>query len=144
MTCGLHGSPPIGETMRRPTGGLKALALSSTPWRRKSVSFGWPNNWSVEASTASPSSLRYAGQMGSPSRVPERFKKGTTKPATFISRAAPSAATTIVGIPGLPVCLTAAAGCGVIDTLLCAHGIVVNLLPPDAFEEQLGRAGQRW
>jgi len=38
----------------------------------------------------------------------------------------------------------AAAGCGVIDTLLSAHGIVVNLLPPDAFEEQLGRAGQRW
>jgi hypothetical protein len=38
----------------------------------------------------------------------------------------------------------AAAGCGVIDTLLGAHGVVVNLLPPEAFEEQLGRAGARW
>ena len=38
----------------------------------------------------------------------------------------------------------AVAGCGVIDTLLGAHGVVVNLLPPEAFEEQLGRAGQRW
>ena len=35
-------------------------------------------------------------------------------------------------------------GCGVIDTLLGAHGVVVNLLPPEAFEEQLGRAGQSW
>jgi len=38
----------------------------------------------------------------------------------------------------------AVAGCGVIDTLLGAHGVVVNLLPPEAFEEQLGRAGQSW
>ena len=38
----------------------------------------------------------------------------------------------------------AAAGCGVIDTLLGSHGVVVNLLPPEAFEEQLERSGQRW
>ena len=38
----------------------------------------------------------------------------------------------------------AAAGCGVIDTLLGPDGVAVNLLPPEAFEEQLGRAGQRW
>ena len=38
----------------------------------------------------------------------------------------------------------AAAGCGVIDTLLGSHGVVVNLLPPEGFEEQLRRAGQRW
>ena len=38
----------------------------------------------------------------------------------------------------------AVAGCGVIDTLLGAHGVVVNLLPPEAFEVQLGRADQRW
>lgn len=38
----------------------------------------------------------------------------------------------------------AAAGCGVIDTLLGSHGVVVNLLPPEAFEDQLGRAGHRW
>jgi len=38
----------------------------------------------------------------------------------------------------------AAAGCGVIDTLLGPHGVVVNLLPPEAFEEQLGRANHRW
>ncbi len=31
--------------------------------------------------------------------------------------------------------LAAAAGCGVIDTLLGSHGVVVNLLPPEAFEE---------
>ena len=37
----------------------------------------------------------------------------------------------------------AVAGCGVIDTLLGAHGVVVNLLPPEAFEEQPGRAGHR-
>jgi hypothetical protein len=37
-----------------------------------------------------------------------------------------------------------AAGCAVIDTLLGAHGIVVNLLPPEAVEEQLGRAGRSW
>ena len=40
--------------------------------------------------------------------------------------------------------LAAAAGCGVIDTLLRAHGVVVNLLPPEGFDEQPGRAGQRW
>jgi len=40
--------------------------------------------------------------------------------------------------------LAAAAGCGVIDTLLGSHGVVVNLLPPEAFEDQLGRAGHRW
>lgn len=38
----------------------------------------------------------------------------------------------------------AAAGCEVIDTLLGEHGLVVSLLPPEAFEEKLGRAGQRW
>jgi len=40
--------------------------------------------------------------------------------------------------------LAAAAGCGVIDTLLGSHGVVVNLLPPEAFEDQVGRAGHRW
>src|SRR5438094_265265 len=79
--------------------------LLSAPWKHRSVSFAWPNTWRVGASTASRYSLRYARQMGSPSRVPKRFTKGISKPATFISRAAPSAATTIVGIPGLPVCL---------------------------------------
>jgi len=29
----------------------------------------------------------------------------------------------------------AVAGCGVIDTLLGAHGVVVNLLPPEGFDE---------
>lgn len=38
----------------------------------------------------------------------------------------------------------AAAGCEVIDTLLGEHGMEVNLLPPEAFEGELGRAGQRW
>src|SRR5438132_10575333 len=38
----------------------------------------------------------------------------------------------------------AAAGCGVIDTLLSSHGVVVNLLPPEGFDAQPGRAGQRW
>src|SRR5947209_1184158 len=38
----------------------------------------------------------------------------------------------------------AAAGSGVIDTLLSSHGVVVNLLPPEGFDEQPGRAGQRW
>ncbi len=38
----------------------------------------------------------------------------------------------------------AAAGCGVIDTLLGSHGVVVNLLPPEGFDDQPGRAGQRW
>ncbi len=38
----------------------------------------------------------------------------------------------------------AAAGCGVIDRLLGSHGVVVNLLPPEGLDEQLGRAGQRW
>ncbi|TMG30885.1 MAG: hypothetical protein E6H93_07830 [Chloroflexi bacterium] len=38
----------------------------------------------------------------------------------------------------------AAAGCGVIDTLLGPHGVVVNLLLPEAFEEQLGRVSDGW
>jgi hypothetical protein len=38
----------------------------------------------------------------------------------------------------------AAAGCGVIDTLLGPHGVVVDLLSPEAFEEQLGRASDGW
>src|SRR5207237_3548522 len=39
----------------------------------------------------------------------------------------------------------AAAGSGVIGTLLGSHGVVVNLLPPEGFDEQPGRAaGQRW
>ena len=38
----------------------------------------------------------------------------------------------------------AAAGCGVVDTLLSSRGVVVNLLPPEGFDEQPGRAGQRW
>jgi len=38
----------------------------------------------------------------------------------------------------------AAAGSGVIDSLLSSHGVVVNLLPPEGFDEQPGRAGQRW
>src|SRR5205807_9266057 len=38
----------------------------------------------------------------------------------------------------------AVAGCGVIDTLLGPHGVVVNLLLPEAFEEQLGRVSDGW
>ena len=38
----------------------------------------------------------------------------------------------------------AGAGSGIIDTLLGSHGVVVNLLPPEGFDEQPGRAGQRW
>jgi hypothetical protein len=38
----------------------------------------------------------------------------------------------------------AAAGSGIIDTLLSSHGVVVNLLPREGFDEQPGRAGDRW
>jgi len=41
--------------------------------------------------------------------------------------------------------LTAAiAGCGVIDTLLGEQGVVVNLLPPEAFEKPPSRNGRYW
>lgn len=38
----------------------------------------------------------------------------------------------------------AVACCEAIDTLVGEHGIVVNLLPPEAFDEELGRAGRDW
>jgi len=40
--------------------------------------------------------------------------------------------------------LAAAAGCGVIHTLLGSHRVVVNVMPPKAFEDQVGRAAHRW
>src|SRR5207237_6785356 len=35
-------------------------------------------------------------------------------------------------------------GCGVIHTLLGSHRVVVNVMPPKAFEDQVGRAAHRW
>jgi hypothetical protein len=46
--------------------------------------------------------------------------------------------------PWLNSLSAAAAGCEAIDTLLGEHGIVVNLLPREAFDEELRRAGRGW
>ena len=75
MSCGLHGCSPIVEIIRKPAAGPWALALWSIPSRRRSASFGWSSNLSLERLAVPPFSRRSAVRM----RLPRAGMVGLTQ-----------------------------------------------------------------